>query len=228
MIKSDTIAHIPNEKIEFFRYELLIWFATHGRKFPWRTKSASNYVKIISEVLLQRTKAETVRRYIPTFLKRYPSWKQLGEASEADLIEIMRPLGLGTQRGRRLYNLAQELKKRNGIFPKQRHLVEEISMMGQYITNAYELFILKKSAPLLDVNMARVLERFFGPRKLADIRFDPYLQELSKTVVSIPNGILLNWAILDHAALTCTSLKPRCPICCIVSKCNYANQQIHL
>lgn len=28
-------------------------------------------------------------------------------------------------------------------------------------------------APYLDVNMARVLERHFGPRKLSDIRYDP-------------------------------------------------------
>lgn len=27
--------------------------------------------------------------------------------------------------------------------------------------------------------MARVLERYFGPRKLADIRYDPYLQDLA-------------------------------------------------
>lgn len=52
-------------------------------------------------------------------------------------------------------------------------------MMGQYITNAFELYILnilKKKSPLLDVNMARLLERFFGERKLADIRHDPYFR----------------------------------------------------
>lgn len=37
--------------------------------------------------------------------------------------------------------------------------------------------------PLVDVNMVRVLERFFGPRKLADIRYDSYLQTLARQVV---------------------------------------------
>jgi A/G-specific adenine glycosylase len=207
-------------KIPFFQETLLKWYAEHGRNFPWRAKSASNYVRIISEVLLQRTKAETVARYLPTFLKKYPSWKQLGEATEQDLIAIMKPLGLSNQRGKRMYKLAQEMKIRNGVFPKERHVVEEMSMMGQYITNAYELFILKKPAPLLDVNMARVLERFFGPRRLADIRFDAYLQSLSKSVVDNSEPQKINWAILDFAPAIC-KINPICKVCPVAIACTY-------
>jgi A/G-specific adenine glycosylase len=87
-------------------------------------KSSSNYIRIISEILLQRTKAETVNKYLPIFLKKYPSWAQLGNATEMELIEILRPLGLSSQRGKRLHKLSQELKKRNGIFPKERSLVK--------------------------------------------------------------------------------------------------------
>jgi A/G-specific adenine glycosylase len=221
------IANDQRAKIKFFQKTLLKWFEENGRYFQWRAKSATNYLRIISEVLLQRTKAETVARYLPIFLKRYPSWRQLGEATEGDLILILKPLGLSNQRGKRLYKLAQELKKRNGIFPSERSQVEEISMMGQYITNAYELFILKKPAPLLDVNMARVLERFFGPRKLADIRYDPFLQDLAKDVVSSEHAVKLNWGILDFAALVCKSRKPDCQICVLSSDCQYFQKSLY-
>lgn len=204
---------------------MLVWFGTFKRKFVWRNKSASNYVRIISEVLLQRTKAETVSKYLPKFLSAYPSWSKLGEASEQDLIEILKPLGLSNQRGKRLYKLAQELKKRKGVFPKERSVVEEMPMMGQYITNAYELFILKKPAPLLDVNMARVIERFFGPRKLADIRYDPYLQNLAKTIVTDEFTVQINWAILDFAALVCLSKRPKCSICKLSINCEFARSK---
>ncbi|HEX5733370.1 MAG TPA: hypothetical protein VF131_11105 [Blastocatellia bacterium] len=70
--------------------------------------------------------------------------------------------------------------------------------------------------------MARVLERFFGPRKLADIRYDPYLQSLAKKVVEGGNPIHLNWALLDHASLICKQGKPLCNICPLVSRCLYA------
>lgn len=210
-----------DNKITFFQRSLLAWYEINKRSFPWRNNSASNYVRIISEVLLQRTKAETVARYLPKFLASYPSWSKLGGASESDLIEILKPLGLSTQRGKRLYNLAQKLKKRRGIFPKERSMVEEFPMMGQYITNAYELFILKKAAPLLDVNMARVLERFFGERKLSDIRRDPYLQNLAKEVTSIEASITINWAILDFAAIVCKAKKPLCKYCPINRRCRF-------
>lgn len=209
------------KKIVFFQAKILDWFEEHGRTFPWRKKSATNYEKIVSEVLLQRTKAETVAKFFPQFVKRYSSWKQLGLASEQDLQEALRPLGLYNQRGTRLYKLAQKMKRRNGRFPTTRSEVEEMSMMGQYITNAYEMFILNRPAPLLDVNMARVLERFFGPRKLADIRYDPYLQELSKKVVDHAKHKEINWAVLDFAATVCRNRNPSCEKCGLSSKCTY-------
>lgn len=217
---------ISNSQIEYFQNKILEWYSENGRHFPWRNPSATNYEKIISEVLLQRTKAETVAKFFPTFLKKYPSWRQLGNATEAELKETLKPLGLYNQRGSRLYNLAQEMKKRNGRFPDSRDMVEEISMMGQYITNAYELFILNKPSPLIDVNMARVLERYFGPRKLADIRYDPYLQELSKEVVEHQNAKKINWAILDFAANVCKKRTPICNNCKLKTFCNYLQKQL--
>lgn len=218
-------SQIQREKIEFFQEKLLKWYKLNGRKFPWRNKSSTNYERIISEVLLQRTKAETVAKYFPKFIKKYPSWAQLGNASEGDLIEILKPLGLNTQRGKRLYKLAQELKKRKGVFPKERSIVEEIPMMGQYITNAYELFILKKPAPLLDVNMARLLERYFGNRKLADIRHDPYLQDLAKLLVATKDSIRVNWSILDYASQICRAKKPKCKSCILFKFCEFYNDE---
>ena len=73
--------------------------------------------------------------------------------------------------------------------------------------------------PLLDVNLARVLERLFGPRKLADIRFDPYLQELSLRVVQHESPTEVNWAFLDLAAMICTIRSPKCEVCPLRKQC---------
>jgi A/G-specific adenine glycosylase len=209
------------DEIAYFQKTILNWFEEHKRDFPWRAHSMSNYGKIISEVFLQRTKAETVAKFFPSFISKYPSWKQLSNVTEDELKEIMKPLGLYNQRGARLYKLAQELKKRNGRFPSVRSEVEEMGMMGQYITNAFELFVLKKPAPLLDVNMARVLERYFGKRKMVDIRYDPYLQALSLSVVSHEQYKEINWAILDFGALVCKARNPLCDNCPLKNRCKY-------
>ena len=172
---------------------------------------------------MQRTKAETVAKFLPCFLKKYPSWKKLGEATELELQEMIRPIGINKIRGRRLFKLAQELKKRNGRFPRERNQVEELPMMGQYITNAFELFILKKKSPLLDINMTRLIERYFGQRRLVDIRYDPYLQTISYRITNIEKSKELNWAILDYGALICKAKNPKCLICAIRRRCKYYN-----
>jgi A/G-specific adenine glycosylase len=215
-----TAKFINEEDIFYFQKQLLKWYSENGRTFPWRRKSVTNYELIIAEVFLQRTKAETVAKYLPKFLKIYPSWKQLANATEFELREILKPLGLNKQRGNRLYKLAQDMNLRNGRFPLLKNEVEDMPMMGQYITNAYELYVLKKKSPLLDVNMARLLERFFRERKLKDIRHDPYLQTLAYRVVNIIESKELNWAILDFASMICRT-KPLCNKCIFVEKCNY-------
>ncbi len=207
-------------RLLFFQSTLLTWFDRHARDFVWRKKTAKPYVKIISEVFLQRTKAETVNKFMSAFLKDYPSWEALALASEADLVAALKPIGLHQQRGKRLYLLAQELARRGG-FPARRSDVEDLPQMGQYITNAYELFILRKPAPLLDVNMARVLERYFGARKLRDIRYDRKLQRLAKTVVSMDAPVEMNWAILDFAAAICRARHPKCADCPLVEECKF-------
>ena len=206
--------------IILFRNRLLLWYYKNGRDYPWRKKSATNYQLILAEIFLQRTKAETVSKFLPYFFTQYPNWKHLGNASEEEIQEIIRPLGLYRQRGSRLYKLAQELKSRKGRMPQNRDELQELPMMGQYITNAFELYVLKKRRPLLDVNMSRVLERFFGKRGKSDIRYDPYLQSLAYRVIDIPESKELNWGILDFAAITCRK-KPLCNLCPIYQKCDY-------
>ena len=79
--------------IKFFRKQLLDWFKFNKREFPWRNERLSNYEIIISEILLQRTRAETVARYYHVFLGKYPNWKTLIKATIEDLENILKPLG---------------------------------------------------------------------------------------------------------------------------------------
>lgn len=208
-------------KIRFLQKHLLEWYQVSGRHFPWRNKSISNYQKVIAEVLLQRTKAETVAKFYTQFIVDFPNWKSLANADIKSIETYLIPVGLYRQRSVRLHNLAVEMVKRNGILPRNRAELESIPFMGQYIANAVELVIFNEPSPLVDVNMARVIERFFGPRKMADIRYDPYLQNLAYSIVNVPQTKYLNWAILDFAALICTAKKPKCLACPIQKKCNF-------
>ena len=94
--------------IKYFRKQLLYWFKSNRREFPWREEGLSNYEIIISEILLQRTKAETVAKYYHVFLGKYPDWQSLINATIKDLEKILKPLGLNKHRAKRLNKIIKE------------------------------------------------------------------------------------------------------------------------
>lgn len=215
------MAEITGKRIQEFQSKLLGWYSSNGRKFPWRNSSQTNYKIIISEILLQRSRAETISEFFPKFIKDFPSWAVLANARIKKIENKLKPVGLQKQRSKRLKQLASEMVKRGGRLPKDRFELEKMPFIGQYIANSIELLIFKRPMPLLDVNMARVLERYFGGRKLADIRYDPYLRGLAKKVVSHSKTKELNWAIIDYAAIICKVKNPDCKNCSLHGKCNY-------
>ncbi len=209
--------------IKFFRSKLLDWYSDYGRNFPWRNNNISNYEIIISEILLQRTKAETVAKYYPTFINKYPNWDYLSKAHIEDLEQILKPLGLYKHRAKRIYKIIEEFNNKRGILPRNKNELKESQFSTLYISNAYELFILNKRASLLDVNMARVLSRYFKPKEIKDVRNEKELQYLSKVVTNVKQCKELNWAILDFAALVCKSRKAKCSNCVLNKKCKFFN-----
>lgn len=209
------------DKLKYFQSTLLEWFNTNARIFPWRKLGMNSYQIIISEILLQRTKAETVSKFYNNFINDYPDWQSLFVAEIKNIEEYLRPIGLFKQRATRLHKLAEYMVTNNGNLPEDRGVLEKVPFMGQYIANAVELQIFNKRMPLLDVNMARVLERFFGPRKLSDIRYDPYLQDLALKIVDHIDSKKLNWAVLDFSAKVCKARKPSCFCCPLSTNCLY-------
>ena len=201
------------------------WFPENGRSFPWRKKSVGRYGKIVSEVLLQRTRAETVGDFFPGFTKRFPSWKALAVASKAEIGKTLVPIGIWRRRAEVLFNLAREVRSRGGRFPASREELETLTGVGQYVASSILLFVHGQPEPLLDSTMARVLERYFGPRTLADIRYDPYLQGLARKVLSCSEPANLNWAILDLGASICKINEPRCDDCPLSRGCRHARDR---
>ena len=205
-----------------FRRALLKWYKNHGRRFQWRKKFLSKYRILTCEILLQRTRADTVESFYDSFYETFPAWTDLANARISFISSSIRSIGLYRQRSAVLKNLAIVMLERGGRVPRSYDELEKLPGVGQYIANATMLLCWSKPYPLLDVNMARVLERVFGKRKLADIRYDPYLQELAKKVVRLKKCRELNWAILDIAALYCSIKKPRCVECPLIYVCRYS------
>ena len=197
------------EEREWFRDRVLEWAAAHGRDFPWR-HTDDEYQIVVTEILLQQTTAAAVSRLWHAFFSRFPSWEALHGATATDLGATIQHLGLVNQRTPRLKQLAAWVSEHHGRLPTTRAELETVPGIGQYVASALLAVKYGQPEPPLDVNMARVLERFFGERELADIRDDPWLQATARAVVP---GARLGWAVLDLGAHVCLSARPRCPRC---------------
>lgn len=205
--------------------DLVGWAEVSGRDYPWRGPDATTYHQVVVEVLLQRTTATAVSGFYFEFLEKYPSWEILARAQPSDLENFLRPLGLWRRRAQSLIGLARFAAANDGLFPADPSKHRNIPAVGQYVSNAIMVFQHSRQKPLLDVNMARVIERYLRPRVLADIRYDPWLQEAAHFLVRGSKPELVNWAVLDFAALVCKARSPCCPVCPVRSRCNYYRLQ---
>ncbi len=215
------ITAIEDHEVEWFREDLFAWFGEHGRQFPWRSTDTSLFEHVLSEILLQRTRAETLAPFFRKFIREFRSWEDIAELTVAELECALTPIGLSKQRAPRIHALAEILAKNGGELPESVHELQELPAIGQYVAYAIQSYRGIARLPLLDASMARVIERCFWPRQLADIRYDPYLQETAQHLIDCDRSIELSWAILDLAALVCRLKSPRCIECPLARQCNF-------
>ena len=208
-------------KLTLLRQTLLEWYGINGASFPWRNRDASDYERICVEVLLQRTRRETVSAIYEAFFCEFPTWESLASCPEDKLGVKLKPLGLWKRRAASLKALASYAFERGGQFPSTFEELKEVPAVGQYVGNAILLFQHHQARPLVDVNMARVIERVVRPRKLADIRYDPWLQSAASWLVR-DRPIETNWATLDFASSLCLSRRPMCDGCMLQRRCAFA------
>lgn len=75
------------QKLKQIQDPLLKWYQKNGRKLPWRVEK--NPYKIwISEIMLQQTRIEAVKKYYDKFMKRFPSIEELANAHEEELLKL--------------------------------------------------------------------------------------------------------------------------------------------
>ncbi|SEO88415.1 endonuclease III [Nitrosovibrio sp. Nv6] len=220
---------VSDRRIALFRKKLLVWFPVNGRVFPWRVKGAGTYVLLVVEVLLQRTRAETVAAFLPHFLQRYSGWSAIASSNLDELAATLKPIGLWRRRSPALQGLAQELVAIGEKWPRRRDELEKITAVGQYLANATLLFIHGEPHPLMDSSMARLLRRYFFIRPVkADIRYDRALHAAAYRILASGHAIELNWAMLDIAASYCKSRKPLCVNCPLRQSCMHYRYLVKL
>jgi len=206
-------------RIPWLRKRLLSWFEHGGRSFPWRDPDRTPYEVVVAEILLQRTTAAGVARAYAWFIERYPSWTALAQAPRECLEHTLRPLGLWRQKALALLHLAQSIAERGGVVPSSRAELERMRGIGPYTASAVLAIVYGQAEPLVDVNMTRLLGRFFGSSGDTRGSRQRLLHARGLRLVSGKRSLEVNRAVLDFGALVCRARRPLCPECPLRVKC---------
>ena len=203
---------------------MLIWHNSNKRNFPWR-KTKNPYHILIAEILLQQTNATKVAKEYSSFIKTFSKPKKLATASKPNVSRFIDRLGLN-YRVNRLINVAKELEgKFNGTVPDTKEKLLELPGVGPYIANAVLASAYNKRAAVLDTNVVRILERFFGVKSFRPrARTDPMLWATAHQLLPKKTDMckIWNYALLDFGALVCSHYYPRCEDCPCRRRCDYS------
>jgi len=206
-----------------FQRQVLAWFDLHGRKdLPWQ-QAISPYRVWLSEIMLQQTQVTTVIPYFNAFIEQFPTIEHLAQAPLDQVLHQWSGLGYYA-RGRNLHKAAQ-LIVAQGYFPET--LDELVTLPGIGISTAGAILsiVFKKSEPILDGNVKRVLSRFKAVNGWpGNSVVNKALWAISAQLTPITRVADYTQAMMDLGATICTRSKPACDSCPLESHC-LARQQ---
>ncbi len=202
------------------RRRLLAWYATEARDLPWR-QTSDPYAILVSEVMLQQTRVETVVHYYEPFLKRFPTIERLAHSSVDDVLKAWEGLGYY----KRAHNLRRAavavMRDHDGVFPNSAEDLARLPGVGPYTAAAVASIAFGADEPALDGNVVRVTSRLFcvkGDPARATTR--AALRAAAEILVRGDRAGRANQALMDLGARICTPRNPRCGACPVAAECD--------
>jgi A/G-specific adenine glycosylase len=215
---------ITDEQCLGFGRALRAWFRKNSRDLPWR-KTRDPYSVLVSELMLQQTQVSRVVTRYGEFLDEFPTLHHVARAKPSRVTEAWSGLGYYA-RARNLHRLATAVTDRgrnpDAMLPDEPGELRQLPGVGAYTAGAVASFAYEKRAPLVDTNVARVLERVFAPRANRKTTAG------SKRVWAIAARLLPrtgkaawthNQALMELGALVCTARVKRCDVCPVAGMC---------
>ena len=211
---------VDTARLAFLRNALRGWGRKNLRSFPWR-ETRDAYRVLIAELMLRRTRPAQVLPVYEAFVKKYPSPRDLGKASDGDLYRLLTPLGL-RWRVRNIVSLAKELVSLRADALRNPSTLRKLPGVGEYVAGAVQIMVSNRAEAVIDTNVIRVLGRYWGLRVHPEARREREFKELAAGCVPERDPKRYTLALLDLGASICTPRRPRCGDCPLKACCSFA------
>ncbi len=199
---------------------LLLWFAGHARKLPWREQPDA-YRVWVSEIMLQQTRVEAVKPFFARFMEALPDVAALAACPEDRLLKLWEGLGY--------YNRVRNMQKAaviiveqyGGVFPADYEALLALPGIGSYTAGAVGSIACGLAVPAVDGNVLRVLSRICGSE--ADIAKQSVKREFEQALGAVmPDACpgAFNQSLMELGATVCVpNGAPDCAHCPVASLC---------
>ena len=202
--------------------QLCAWYEKNKRSLPWRD-TGNPYDVWLSEIMLQQTRIEAVKRYFERFQNELPSIADVASCDDDRLMRLWEGLGYYS-RARNLKKCAAVLMSEyDGSFPADEAKLKKLPGIGPYTAGAIGSICFDLALPAVDGNVMRVLSRVLAIRE--DIRNSETkktIEEIVRTVLEkgIVRPSVFNQALMELGEVICVpNGEPACGMCPLKDSC---------
>lgn len=203
--------------------------------YPQWRKPLPPLDELISTLLSQNTNDHNRDQAFARLKERFPTWEQVRDASQNEVIEVIRSAGLANQKGARLQNILRQITvQRGGLdlsflsempVEQAKEWLLQFKGIGPKTAAIVLLFSLRKPAFPVDTHIYRVTGRLgLRPEKMSFEDAHRHLERLFPQKAY--EAVHLNLIRLGREI--CRARRPSCFICPLREVCHYYQEEIAL
>ena len=187
--------------------------------------------ELVSTILSQNTNDVNRDRAFNALRAKFPTWGEVRDAKEKDVIAAIKPAGLANQKGPRIQKVLQEITKERGSLDldfladlpieEARAWLTKFNGVGPKTAAIVLCFSLGIPAFPVDTHVYRVTGRIgLRPEKMTVEQAHPYLE----SVFPPETYYAAHLNIIRLGREVCNARKPLCPQCPVKSLCLYKDK----
>ena len=199
-----------NYIIQYFRKEM--------PEVQTELEFGSVFQLLVAVILSAQCTDKRINHVTPELFRHFPDAKTMAKAEMEDVLEFIKSVSYPNAKAEHLVKMARMLvEKHDGEVPADMNLLLDLPGVGRKTANVIQSVAFGKSAMAVDTHVFRVSHRLGLVSQKDD---NPYKveQTLVKNIPAEDIPRAHHWLLL-HGRYICTSRRPHCEKCGLVSVC---------
>ena len=191
---------------------------------PRRHRRMPALDELVLTILSQNTSDQNSERAYARMRERFPAWRDVRDAPEADLVEALRPGGLAAQKAPRIQAVLRAVDgvdlDRLSTVPPEEAMTWLVALPGVGPKTASCVLLFSFGVPVMPVDTH--IHRIAGRIGLIPAGTSADAAHAILSAVTPPERMLdAHLLLIAHGRTTCTARRPRCEECVLLDLCDY-------